>query len=262
MSRLRQWDLVATILLAIAIGLLGAFDLVGPAVTGGATLTTLGLLAAGSVHGRSTLAGLAHSVKQLSRELGDQAGADRLLSPSTSGVDLDLRSATDIRIAGVTLARTLRNHYGVLQQRLEAGATVRITLIAPRAATLDEAARRSTIAGRPEIFEHRLRPSLDLLDALAGRATAGPGHLEVRLLDFVPAFGMFAIDPETPNGQARVDIYSHRHGCTEPTLPLHADRDRRWFTHFLDEFDRLWTTGHPYRPTPVQAPDRSAPSAW
>jgi hypothetical protein len=92
MSRLRQLDLVATIALAILIGLLGAFDLVGPAITGGATLATLGVLAAGSLHGRSVLARLAGSVHQLSREIGGHAGADRLLGPSTSGVDLDLRS--------------------------------------------------------------------------------------------------------------------------------------------------------------------------
>jgi hypothetical protein len=79
---------------------------------------------------------------------------------------------------------------------------------------------------------------------------AGPGRLEVRFLDFVPAFGVLAVDPETLNGQACIDIYSHRHGATEPTLPLRADRDLRWFAHFLDEFDRVWTTGRPYRPYP------------
>lgn len=248
MSRLRQLDLIATVALAIAVGLLGALDVVGPAVTGGATLTTLGLLALGSLHGRSAMAGLSRSVERLGREVGDHAGADRLLAPSTSGVDLDLRSATDIRIAGVTLARTLRNHYTVLQQRLAAGASVRIALITPEEATLSEAARRCTVAGHPEIFEHRLRPTLDLLDALADRAAAGPGRLEVRLLGFVPAFGLFAVDPETPNGQARVDIYSHRCSTPEPTLPLRADRDLRWFAHFLAEFDRIWTTGRPYEP--------------
>jgi len=249
MSRLRQFDLVVTIVLAVAVGLLGAFDVVGPAITGGATLTTLGLLAIGSLQGRTTMAGLSRSVQQLGREIGDHAGADRLLTPSTSGVDVDLGAATDIRIVGVTLARTLRNHYAALQQRLDAGATVRIALIAPQAATVAEAARRSTIAGSPEIFEHRLRPTLDLLDALATRAATGPGRLEVRLLDFVPAFGLLAVDPATPHGQARIDIYSHRCGTPEPTLPLRADRDLRWFAHFAAEFDRIWAIGRPYEPT-------------
>ncbi|MBU2668205.1 hypothetical protein KOI35_32305 [Actinoplanes bogorensis] len=246
MSRLRQLDLVSTIALALVVGLLGAFDIVGPAITGGATLTTLGLLAAGSLHGRSALAGLTRSVRQLGREIGDHAGADRLLAPSTSGVDLDLRLAADVRIVGVTLARTVRNHYAALQQCLDAGATARIALIAPDETTMAEAARRSTIPDRPEIFEHRLRPTLDLLDALARHAENSPGRLEVRLLDFVPAFGLIAVDPESTEGEARIDIYSHRCGTAEPALPLRADRDHRWFTHFVAEFDRVWTAGRPY----------------
>ncbi|MEU8229177.1 hypothetical protein AB0C12_06155 [Actinoplanes sp. NPDC048967] len=242
----RALDLVLTIAVAVAVGVLGALDVVGPAVTGGATLTTLGLLALSSLHGRSTLGALARSVTELGRTMSDRASADRLLAPSTSGVDLDLGTADDIRAVGVTLARTIRNHYAALQQRLDAGATVRIALIAPEAATIAEAARRSTIADSPAIFEHRLRPTLDLLEGLAQCAAAGPGRLQVRLLDFVPAFGLVAVDAETPHGQVRVDIYSHRCGTQEPTLPLYADRDARWFRHFVAEFDRVWAVGRPY----------------
>jgi hypothetical protein len=247
----RALDLVLTITVALAVGVLGAFDVVGPAVTGGATLTTLGLLAISSLHGRSSLGELSRTVAELGRGLGDRTSADRLLAPSTSGVDLDLSGAGDIRALGVTLARTLRNHYAALQQRLDAGATVRIALIAPDAETIAEAARRSTIAGRPAIFEHRLRPTLDLLDDLAEHAARGPGELQVRLLDFVPAFGLVAIDAETPHGQVRVDIYSHRCGTPEPTLPLYADRDARWFRHFVAEFDRVWAAGSPYERLPL-----------
>src|SRR6188768_461370 len=120
----RALDLVLTITVAIAVGLLGAFDVVGPAVTGGATLTTLVLLAISSLHGRSSLGALNRSVTELGRGLSDHTSADRLLAASTSGVDLDLGEAGDIRALGVTLARTIRNHYAVLQQRLDAGATV------------------------------------------------------------------------------------------------------------------------------------------
>jgi hypothetical protein len=247
MMTFRSFDLVLTIAVAVAVGLLGAFDVVGTAVTGGVTLTTLGLLAIGSLHGRSSLGALTRSVTELGRNLDDRTSADRLLTPSTSGGDLDLAAAADIRVVGVTLARTIRNQYATLQQRLDAGATVRIALIAPQAATLAEAARRSTMADQPAIFAHRLRTTLDLLDDLAARTAAGPGRLEVRLLDFVPAFGVVAVDAQAPNGRVHVDIYSHRGGSPEPTLPLHADRDGRWFRHFTAEFDRVWEAGAGYR---------------
>lgn len=243
----RQFDLTLTITVALAVGVLGVFDVVGPAVVGGATLTTLGLLAVSSLHGRSAVGTLTRSVTELATQISDRTSADRLLSASRSGVDLRLDDAHDIRIAGVTLARTVRNHHAALRDRLSAGATVRIALIAPRPATIAEAARRSTIPDSPEIFEHRLRPTLDLLDDLARSASAGPGRLEVRLLDFVPAFGLIAIDADDPDGQLHVDIYSHRAGTPEPTLPLFAGRDVHWFRHFADEFDRLWAAGRCYQ---------------
>jgi hypothetical protein len=249
MFPMRQLDLLVTVAAAVTIGVLGAFDVVGPAVTGGATLTTLGLLAVGSLQGRAALTGLTRTITHLGRGLGERATADRLLVPSTSGVDLDLRTAADIRIVGVTLGRTLRNQYAALLQRLADGATVSIALIAPQPATIAEAARRSTIEAGPEIFEHRLRPTLDLLHDLAERAAAGPGRLEVRMLDFVPAFGLIAIDPGTVEGRIHVEIYSHRSGAPEPELPLRADTDARWFRHFAAEFDRIWAVGRPAAPT-------------
>lgn len=252
----RQLDLAMTIAVALVVGVLGVFDVVGPTVVGSATLTTLGLLALNSLHGRSAARSLARSITELGERVGDRASADRLLTPSTSGADLQLGNADDIRIVGVTLARTVRTHYAALRTRLQSGATVRIALIAPQTATVAEAARRSTISDKPEMFHHRLRPTLDLLDDLAERSAAGPGRLHVRLLDFVPAFGLVAIDADKPDGRLRVDIYSHRSGTPEPSLPLFADRDARWFRHFVDEFDRLWAAGRRYDETAADARER------
>jgi hypothetical protein len=243
---LRRFDLVLTIAIALVIGVLGALGMVSATVTGGATLTTLGLLALSSLHSRTALANLNRTVTQFDRDMNQAGSADHLLGRSTSGVDLDLGAAGDISILGVTLARTVRNQYAGLCRRLEQGATVRIALIAPHPATIAEAARRSTIADSPEVFEHRLRPTMDLLDDLAERAAAGPGRLQIRLLDFVPAFGMVALDPELPHGQIHVDVYSHRSGNPEPTLPLYANRDPHWLRHFVAEFNEIWATGHPY----------------
>jgi len=246
-ASVRHLDLVATVLLALAVGVLGAFDVVGPAITGGATLTTLGLLAASSLNGRSQLQTLTTTCTELSRQhLNGRCTADRLLSVSTSGVGLELSEANDIRIIGVTLARTIRNHHVMLQRRLEAGAAVRIALIEPGGGTVEEAARRSTIPGRPEIFEHRLLPTIDLLRELAVAAAGHPGRLEIRLLGFVPAVGMIAVDADKPHGHLHVDIYSHRPGGPDPTLPLYAAQDQQWFRHFTGEFDRIWATGRPF----------------
>lgn len=66
----------------------------------------------------------------------------------------------DIRIIGVTLGRTLRNQYAVIEDRLLRGAVVRIAVIAPVCRVLEEAASRTAIPDTPELFDGRLHPTL------------------------------------------------------------------------------------------------------
>jgi hypothetical protein len=254
----RHLDLLVTVLVALTVGTLGVFDVVGPAVVAGATLSTLGLIAVGSLHSRLQQRSLAASIAALSavtyEHMRGETRAGRLLSPSTSGAGVALAQATDIRIMGVTLARTVRTNFDTLQRRLREGASVRIALIEPRADVIAEAARRNTMPDAPEIFAHRLQPTFDLLRQL--EASCDHPRLEVRLLGFVPAFGLIGVDCGQPHGRIYVDVYSHRPGVAEPTITLSAVRDQPWYQHFDQEFDRVWEAGRPVWTRPLSAGDR------
>ncbi|GAA2644775.1 hypothetical protein [Paractinoplanes durhamensis] len=232
---MRIWqslDLVATLAISLTIGALGMLDLADGPILAGATLATLGVLAAGALHSRFQISDLLRITRQ---SLVDPPAADRLLHPSTSGVDADLAGARTIDIVGVTLNRTVRNHATALAQCLRRGGTVRVAVIDPHGEVLHEAARRSTAPDTAELFAHRLRPTLDLLGELAA---AGHGRIEVRLLDFVPAFGLLAA-----GDRLCVDIYSHTFGGPEPALTLQAGRDHIWYQHFRGEFEQIWAAG-------------------
>jgi hypothetical protein len=233
-------DLVATLTISLILGTLGMLNVADGPVLAGATLATLCVLAAGAVHSRLQIGGLLELTR---RHLVDTPPADRLLHTSTSGIEADLTDASEIDIIGVTLNRTVRNQAAMLGQCLRRGGTVRVAVIDPGGEVLSEAARRSTTPEAADIFAHRLRPTLDLLDELA--ATAGRGRIEVRLLDFVPAFGVLAVDGHRPGGRLHVDFYSHRFGGTEPALALQAGRDHTWYQHFLGEVEQIWAAGRP-----------------
>jgi hypothetical protein len=243
----KNLDLYVTVVIALTIGLLGVFNVVNAEIIAAATLATLALVTIGSLGTRrqvATLETAAGDLAALLRQSGSAGSADQYLSPSTSGLDVELRGATDIRLVGVSLSRTIRNHVDELERRLGRGAHIRIALIEPGSEAVREAARRSTIPDSPEIFENRLRPTVDLLRQLAG--AAGPtGRLEVRFLRFVPAFGLTMVDPDEDDGLIHVDIYAHRSAGPEPVLRLTPHRDPRWYRHFLHEFDRIWSHGRP-----------------
>lgn len=236
----RHLDLHLTLAISAVVGVLGIADVADAGILAGATLATLGIVAAGTLRVRLQLDGVTASTARLAAHAGEPS-ADRLLGASTSGSGVDLARAVDVRLVGVTLGRTLRNQLTGLRRCLERGGTVRVALISEDAVA--EAARRSGVPADPEIFTHRLRSSVDLLRQLT--APGPPGRLEVRLLDFVPSFGLIAVDGDDRDGRIQVDVYSHRFGVPEPSLPLRADRDRDWYQHFLVEFEQLWSTGRP-----------------
>jgi hypothetical protein len=236
----RSLDLVVTSAVALVVGVLGMLNLAGSSVLAGATLATLGVLAAGSLTARVQMHGLTDITR---RHFTEPPSADRLLTTSSSGLDVDLSQAWEIGLIGVTLNRTVRNHAVELRECVRRGGTVRIAVIDPDGEVLGEAARRSTSPGATGIFAHRLQPTLDLAATLC--ALPGPGRAEVRLLDFVPAVGLVAVDAHQPHGHLHVDIYSHTFGGREPALTLHPGRDHLWYQHFRAEFDQIWAAGRP-----------------
>jgi hypothetical protein len=243
----RSLDLVVTLVVALTVGVLGTLNVVSDSVLAGATLATLGVLALGTLIARLQMQSLAATNVELvgfaRRHLAEPPSADRLLTVSTSGVDVDLACAGDIGIIGVTLNRTIRNHIGALQQCVRRGGTARIAVIDPAGGVTAEAARRSTMPGSADIFAHRLVPTLDLLRELA--AMPGLGRVEIRLLGFVPAFGLLMVDGPQPHGHVHVDIYSHAFGGQEPALVVRAGRDQVWYQHFVAEFEQIWSAGRP-----------------
>lgn len=233
MARLWQsFDLVVTLVVALTVGVLGMLGLAGGALLSGATLATLAALAAGSLHSRLQTGRLLDLTR---RHLIEKPPADRLLHEPAP---IDLTHATEIDIVGVTLNRTVRTHAAAIGQCLRRGGTVRVAVIDPYGKVPGEAARRSTNPSGAEAFANRLRPTLDLLGGLTGR-------IEVRLLDFVPAFGLLAVDRHRPDGRLHVDIYSHTFDGTEAALTLRAGADHRWYQHFQAELDQIWASGRP-----------------
>jgi hypothetical protein len=163
---------------------------------------------------------------------------------STSGADLPLAGVRDIRLSGVTLSRSVRNNYDAFERCLRAGGTVRIALIDPESRAPAEAALRCGVADQPEVFDRRLRPTIDLLRQLCA-SDHGAGSIEVRLLPYVPAAGLTLLSPTTDEGRILVDVYAHRPVGPEPVISLSRGRDPRWYAHFLDEWDRVWAGGRP-----------------
>ncbi|MFF1626952.1 hypothetical protein [Streptomyces sp. NPDC058272] len=234
-------EIYITALLSLALAVLGALNVASGEVLSAATLATLALLAGSLLGSRRQVAELAAQVR--ARTAGEISAED-FFSSDKPEVLQQVRRAQDIRVSGVTLARTLRNLIDELGQRAVDGSVIKVALIDPASTAPAEAARRSTIPNRPEVYENRLRPSIDLLRELVEKPGVGD-RVEVRFLPFVPAFGLVLLDPQRSNGFIHVDVYSHSSASGDAVFTLRPERDGHWYQHFQAEFDRVWEYGRP-----------------
>ncbi|MEV0585197.1 hypothetical protein [Nonomuraea sp. NPDC050310] len=244
----RNLEIYLTALIALGVGVLGVVGTVDAEVISAAILATLALLAVNALGPRQQADELKEQVGRLNRlveeRIAGSVSAEAFLTTTRAGLEEQIARAHDIRLCGVTLSRTVRNLVGELEDRLRRGASVKILLIDAEPGVLDQAAKRSTIPDHPEVFGHRVRATTDLLRHLAALPDA-TGRLEVRLLPFVPAFGVVLIDPDSTGGVLHVELGTHSSARPDPVFTLTAQRDPRWFRHFHGEFDRMWEAGRP-----------------
>jgi hypothetical protein len=241
-------EIYVTTLVSLALALLGVFDVVAAPVVAAATLGTLALLALSSLGGRHQVQDLQRSVDTLTESVNnaipEELPAHRFLAVKAPDLHDDLRGAGDIRLVGVTLGRTVRDLARTIERRLRAGATVRVVVIDPDGSAPLDAIERTLGVTSPDLYRPRIKSTIEILDNLAAES-GGNGHIEVRLLPFVPAFGMYLIDPDEPDGRTYVEIYQHRSREPNPCFQLKAERDGHWYKFFVNQFDVLWDSARP-----------------
>jgi hypothetical protein len=82
----------------------------------------------------------------------------------------------------------------------------------------------------------------DLLIRLARlRSQLGEESLQVRTMDYLPAWTLVFIDPWNGKGVAYVELAAFRaNPRNRPTFSLMAERELQLFQKFRDEFETMW----------------------
>jgi len=241
-------ELYATVTVSLCIALLTVFGVVDIKVVSGTTLAVLALLAVSGLATRHRSEAVERRLEQLAANLSGDIPADRFLKSRMPVLDEDVASAADIGLIGVTLTRTVRDLLPVLDRRLRRGASIRVLVIDGDGPARTEAVARSRGADAPDFYQHRLASTIDLLGVLAS-AAQDESALQLRLLPYVPTFGMCLIDPAETYGRIHVEIYQHQSIEQNPSFSLRADRDSHWYQLFARQFETLWASAQPYRLT-------------
>ena len=175
---------------------------------------------------------------------GDRISADLFFMKRLPALAGYLENATDIRLSGVALQRTIRENIHVLAQVLKEGADLQVILVNPDG----EAAKRiadpsanfplEALKANTQMTIQNLR----WLSALPERK----GSVELRFIEEEPYYNVVAINPEKESGIIFVEIYPQRWvSGSRPRFELTAGRDAYWFAYFREQFTQLWKNSRP-----------------
>jgi len=176
------------------------------------------------------------TLKAVQSKIGERARAEDFFAKRLPPLEPYIEKATDIRLSGYSLQRTIRENRYIISQRLKDGACLRILIVDPELLT-----------GKPLVSEpgekHDPLGSIMALENLRwlSKQPDSKGKVEVKFMNEEPRFNILAIDPEEILGVVFVEFYPQRwiHG-SRPRMELTPERDNYWYHYFREQFDRIW----------------------
>lgn len=173
---------------------------------------------------------------ELSDKIVKPQGADAFFWKAKNSVEDRFSRAKHIEISGAVLSRTLRDYRAVLEDRLRAGASIRIILMDPKSTAPDQAVLRSKGISDRQFYLDTLRPTIERVGVLGEISE----HIELGLVPYKPAYGMILIDPDEAHGSIIVEMYPHHSDSFAPTFELFPVQDPHWHRFFRTQFISVW----------------------
>lgn len=220
-------DLYLTVLIAVALAILNLFGitdyLIGPI-----TLAVLALLSISSLVNRRRLEDILERLGPPENKL-----VQNKLPPNLEDTIKDCR---ELWIIGIYLGRTLATYYPILKEKLQNGDSIKVLITDPNGISYPLVSKRSTAPVTPEEVQHHIRLSLSTLCALREISSS---NMEVRIIDYMLPFGVFATDLGKRDGIIIVEYYPFKMETDSPVLVVDS-LNKHWFDFYRRQIKVLW----------------------
>ncbi len=222
-------DLYITVSVAGLIALLNIIGVAPQSWLAPITLGVLSILAATSLVNR-------HKIENLSAQL--IRPQQMLFSDEfPESMRIDLESANSLWFVGVSLGRTIKSNYTLIEKKLQQGHQVQVMLVHPKGAGLEMSAARSYVRRTLSEEGHDIQVTLGYLCGLKKQA---PEFLKIRTIQYPLSYGVFAADLDSRKGVLYIENYPYRtRGESRPKFVLRP-QDDKWYQQYKEEIETLW----------------------
>lgn len=222
-------DLLLTVGLSFVLVALNLFGITSPNLVASLTLAVLGLIALSSLESR-------YQVSELTEKLGGTSGS-LFLDNYPAELDRDIENAQELWLIGISLSRTIKSYYSIIEQKLIKGYSVKAILSHPEGATLELSVL--PIYGNKSI-EQRKSEILGSLETLCELQQRYPDLMKIKTSRHYIGHGVMAIDPNSVKGKLYIENHPFKMpGGSRPKFILEA-KDGTWYDFYKQEMFTIW----------------------
>lgn len=225
----RNIDLILTVAVSFAVVLLNLLGVTSSSLIASLTLTVLGLMALSSLESRYQVSELEEKISKNSSSI--------FLDNYPSDLDRDVEKSLELWLIGVSLSRTVKNYYSIIENKLMKGYPVKAILTHPEGAALELSIL--PVYGNKSL-EQRKSEILGSLETLCELQQRYPNLMQVRTCRHYIGHGIIAVDPNSNKGKLYVENHPFKMpGGSRPKFVLEA-KDSAWYDFYKQEMFTIW----------------------
>jgi hypothetical protein len=145
-----------------------------------------------------------------------------------------LENAQTVYIMGLNLVNFVTQYQTIIESKALAGCKFKILTL-----STDIFQHQELFPGWHGSLRRKddLEYSLKTIEHLLNKS----GNIQIRFLAFPPPFSLFIINPERPDGEIQVELYTYEDDPNKrPHFVLKNPPNEKWFNYFRAEFEQAW----------------------
>ena len=259
----RNWDVLLTMLVAIAIAILSYVQVVASQGVSTAILSVLFLISCSLLINRETNNRLQQTTDKIWERM-QKPSIDEIIIPYKKwmeDIESQLNSANEVWVLSRTCTRFWEDYQTQLQKIIDRKGSLRFLLVNPGNGALRmiadsvELIRNHELSGkfkqvtqenasnRLALLRGRIEDFVQYITVVSTHV--GKGHLELRTIEYLPAHTLVIINGHNEEGIIFVELGTFSaNGRNRPTFALVKSKDTELFSLYYNEYKVMWDSAY------------------
>lgn len=146
-----------------------------------------------------------------------------------------MQNVKSIFLLGGSLARLADEYYALFEEKLKGNCRIEIIMVRPFTISAELLCKNVVYeTGNKNLYNKKIEESLERFFLLK---ETFPQLIEIRLIESVPPFGIFATNLELDDANIQVELYSYAVPARERRLFNISKKDEKIFSFFINQID-------------------------